>query len=77
MTDADRDEDLGEPDAPSADGEPDSSFHTDTPAANGALHRGMGVGARELAAQRDPGGAPTSPADDLPVHEPDDVEPNR
>lgn len=71
MSDVNSDEDLGEPARPSADGQPDTSFHTDTATANGALQRGMGLGARELAAQRDPAGAPTSPADDLPVRGPD------
>ena len=73
MTDVNRDEDLGEPNAPSADGEADDSFHTDTASANEALHRGMGVGARELAAQRDPQGGATSPDDDIPIHQPDDI----
>lgn len=33
----------------------DRSFHTSTPEANRAVEHGQGVGARELAAQRDPG----------------------
>ncbi len=68
------DDDLGAPDRPSADGEPDTAFHTDTATANGVRQRGMGVGARELGAQRDPGANPTSPGDDLPVHSPDDAD---
>jgi hypothetical protein len=34
--------------------EDDSSFETSTPEANRAIEAGQGVGARELAAQRDP-----------------------
>ena len=49
-----QDDDLGAPDRPSADGGSDTAFHTDTATANGVRQRGMGVGARELAAQRDP-----------------------
>ena len=56
------------------DEEDDGAFHTDTAAANAAMQRGQGVGAAELAAQRDPGANPTSPADDLPLHAPDDVD---
>ena len=66
--------DLGAPDRPSADGGSDTAFHTDTATANGARQRGMGVGARELDAQRDPNANPTSPADDLPIRGPDDAD---
>jgi hypothetical protein len=40
---------------PELGGEDDAVFLTDTPEANLAIERGLGVGARELAAQRDPG----------------------
>lgn len=33
----------------------DRSFHTSTPEANLAVEQGLGVGAREIQAQRDPG----------------------
>jgi len=39
-------------------------FETDTVDANLAIERGQGVGARELAAQRDPGGVVTEDEDD-------------
>lgn len=68
------DDDLGAPDRPSADGEPDTAFHTDTATANGARQRGMGVGARELAAQRDPAANPSSPPDDLEVRGADEAD---
>lgn len=65
---------TGEPDRPSAGGEDDGVFHTDTATASGVRQRGMGVGAEELAAQGDPAGAPTSPADGPPVRAPDGSE---
>lgn len=76
MTDADTaaNDDLGEPSRPSADGQPDTAFHTDTPAASGARQRGLGVGAAELAAQGDPNGNPLSPGNDLPVRDPDEAD---
>ncbi|RZJ38168.1 MAG: hypothetical protein EON87_21195 [Brevundimonas sp.] len=39
-------------------------FETDTVDANLAIERGQGIGARELAAQRDPGGVVTEDEDD-------------
>ena len=39
-------------------------FETDTVDANTAIERGQGIGARELAAQRDPGGVVTPDEDD-------------
>lgn len=38
----------------------DPSFETDTVAANRAIENGQGLGAREIAAQRDPGGERTA-----------------
>ena len=40
--------------------EEERSFHTNTQEANRAAEQGLGVGAREIAAQRDPGEEPTS-----------------
>ena len=39
-------------------------FETDDVEANLAIEQGLGVGARELAAQRDPGGVVTADEDD-------------
>lgn len=39
-------------------------FETDDVSANLAIEQGLGVGARELAAQRDPGGVVTPDEDD-------------
>jgi len=39
-------------------------FETDEVEANRAIENGQGVGARELAAQRDPGGVETADEDD-------------
>ncbi|RZJ41200.1 MAG: hypothetical protein EON87_16635 [Brevundimonas sp.] len=39
-------------------------FETDTVDANLAIERGQGIGARELAAQRDPGGVVTADEDE-------------
>ena len=72
--DSSQDDDLGAPDRPSADGGSDTAFHTDTATANGVRQRGMGVGARELDAQRDPNANPTSPADDLPMNGADEAD---
>ncbi len=56
-------------------GEPDTSFTTDTPRANAAVHNGQGVGAAEIAAQRDPEGGLVSPdADDVDVRAPDEAD---
>ncbi|WP_292123212.1 hypothetical protein [Brevundimonas sp.] len=40
------------------------SFETDEVEANRAIKNGQGVGAQELAAQRDPGGVETADEDD-------------
>ena len=40
-------------------------FETDDVDANRAIEQGLGVGARELAAQREPGGVVTPDEDDL------------
>jgi hypothetical protein len=40
-----------------------ATFETDEVQANRALEQGLGVGARELAAQRDPGGVNTADED--------------
>lgn len=48
-------------------GEDDSTFHTSAADANLAVQHGMGIGAAELAAQRDPGHAPAA-------DEPDEIE---
>lgn len=40
-------------------------FETDEVQANLAIEHGQGVGARELAAQRDPGGVNTADEDDM------------
>ena len=50
-------DDLGPPDWADGSGESDGSFHTDAVKANLAAERGLGLGAAELAAQRDPAGA--------------------
>ena len=39
------------------------TFHTDEMEANRAMEQGLGAGARELAAQRDPGGVNTADED--------------
>lgn len=44
-------------------------FETDEVDANLAIEQGLGVGARELAAQRDPGGVVTPDEDDADVDE--------
>ena len=41
----------------------DPTFETDEVQANRAMEQGLGVGARELAAQRDPGGVNTADED--------------
>jgi hypothetical protein len=46
-------------------------FETDTVDANLAIERGQGIGARELAAQRDPGGVITPDEDDDAVDQSD------
>ena len=46
-------------------------FETDTVDANLAIERGQGIGARELAAQRDPGGVVTADEDDDAVDQSD------
>lgn len=46
-------------------------FETGTVDANLAIERGQGVGARELAAQRDPGGVITPDEDDDSVEQSD------
>lgn len=43
-----------------ADQDDTPAFETDEVAANRAIESGQGVGARELAAQRDPGGVNTA-----------------
>jgi hypothetical protein len=43
----------------------DRSFHTSTPEANRAIEQGLGAGAREIKAQRDPGGEEVDEADDV------------
>ncbi len=48
-------------------GEDDGTFSTDTVEANHAIERGQGVGARELAAMRDP--SRPAPAADEAVDE--------
>lgn len=48
-----------------------AQFETDTVDANLAIERGQGVGARELAAQRDPGGVVTEDEDDADEAAPD------
>jgi hypothetical protein len=40
-----------------------ATFETDEVQANRAMEQGLGVGARELAAQRDPGGVNTADED--------------
>jgi hypothetical protein len=47
-----------------ADPEDKPHFETDDVEANLAIEQGLGVGARELAAQRDPGGVVTPDEDD-------------
>jgi hypothetical protein len=47
-----------------ADPEDTPHFETDDVEANLAIEQGLGVGARELAAQRDPGGVVTPDEDD-------------
>lgn len=47
-----------------ADPEDKPHFETDDVDANLAIEQGLGVGARELAAQRDPGGVVTPDEDD-------------
>jgi hypothetical protein len=61
------DEELG--------GENDTSFTTDTVHANRDIHEGLGVGARELAAQRDATGAQPPPElpEDLDDKDDDDA----
>ncbi|MFC0633475.1 hypothetical protein [Brevundimonas balnearis] len=44
-------------------GETHDGFQTDDVAANRAIEQGLGVGARELQAQRDPGGVNTADED--------------
>ena len=70
MNDAAKPDDRDGADGSSPRDGTDAAFHTDTPTANGAIQRGLGVGAAELAAQREPEGAATSPDDDIPVREP-------
>lgn len=41
-----------------------ATFETDEVQANRAMEQGLGVGARELAAQRDPGGVNTADEDE-------------
>ena len=41
----------------------DTSFDTSTPEANRSIEQGNGIGARELAAQREPGGVITPDED--------------
>ena len=53
MAEANTDIDLG--------GEDDKTFATDAVHANRDIHSGLGVGARELAAQRDAHGAQATP----------------
>jgi hypothetical protein len=47
-----------------ADPDDKPHFETDDVEANLAIEQGLGVGARELAAQRDPGGVVTPDEDD-------------
>lgn len=47
-----------------ADPQDTPHFETDDVEANLAIEQGLGVGARELAAQRDPGGVVTPDEDD-------------
>lgn len=42
----------------------DPTFETDTVDANRAVENGQGLGAREMAAQRDPGGVRTADVDE-------------
>ena len=46
-------------------------FDTSDVEANRAIEQGLGVGARELAAQRDPGGVVTPDEDDASVNDGD------
>lgn len=53
--------------------DPKPTFETDEVAASRAREQGLGVGARELAAQRDPGDVQSRDDEDVHV-EPDDPE---
>ena len=52
----------------------DRPFHTSTPEANRAADQGLGVGAREIAAQRDPGEPAPGEVDRTEVDAPEDEE---
>jgi hypothetical protein len=52
----------------------DRSFHTSTPEANRAADQGRGVGAREIAAQRDPGEPAPGQGDQLAQDAEDDAD---
>jgi hypothetical protein len=53
------------------------TFETDTAEANRAREQGLGVGGRELQAQRDPGGTDDEIADEVERLTPDDLHPQR
>ena len=64
MAEQNNDIDLG--------GEDDGTFETDAVQANHDIQQGLGIGARELAAQRDPKGAVTDSQQGLDTDDEDE-----
>ena len=52
----------------------DPTFETDTVDANRAIENGQGLGAREIAAQRDPGGVSTPDEVEIDAGDEDDLD---